>query len=232
MVTSNRLVVVDTETTGLYVENGERVIEIACVEIHDLATIETRFHANLNPEKEIEQEAVRIHGKTWADLRDEPKFGDIVSDFLNAIQDADVVMHQAEFDRKFLDHELELAGSSSSMRDVCNIIDSLAIAREKYGEAQNDLSSLCKRFKVDLSNRELHGALIDAELLARVYIRMVSGEQELFESDGAGESTNAQRRLSTSFLENRKPFVVHATDEEVENHEVFMKNLSQNNIKG
>ena len=221
---------VDTETTGLYVENGERVIEVACVEIHDLATLETRLHSHLNPDKEIEQEAVRIHGKTWADLRDEPRFVDIVDDFLKVIQDADVVMHQAEFDRKFLDHELDLAGSNSRMRDVCNIIDSLAIAREKFGEAQNDLGALCKRFKVDLSSRELHGALIDAELLARVYIRMISGEHELFEFDGDGESTNAPRRLSKSFLDSRKPLVVYATDEEVENHEVFMKNMSKNNV--
>lgn len=230
-MTSNRTVVVDTETTGLYVENGERVIEIACVEIHDLATIKTLFHTHLNPEKEIEQEAVRIHGKTWADLRDEPKFVDIVDDFLKAVHDADVVMHQAEFDRKFIDHELEVAGSNLRMQDVCNVIDSLAIAREKFGEAQNDLGALCKRFKVDLSSRELHGALIDAELLARVYIRMISGEHELFEYDVKEESAHAPRRLSKSFLESRKPLVVYATDEEVENHDAFMKNISQNIVK-
>lgn len=229
-MTSNRLVVVDTETTGLYVENGERVIEIACVEIHDLATIETLFHTNLNPEKEIEQEAVRIHGKTWADLRDEPKFVEIVDDFLAAIQDADVVMHQAEFDRKFIDHELELSGSNSRMQDVCNIIDSLALAREKYQEAHNDLGALCKRLKVDLSSRELHGALIDAELLARVYIRMVSGEHELFDNDVRGESTKTPTRLSASFLKNRKPVVVYATDEELKSHEVYMKKISENNV--
>lgn len=225
-MTSNRLVVVDTETTGLYVENGERVIEIACVEIHDLATIETRFHTNLNPEKEIEQEAVRIHGKTWDDLRDEPKFAEVVNDFLNAIQGADVVMHQAEFDRKFLDYELERAGSNTRMQDVCNIIDSLALAREKYREAHNDLNALCKRFKVDLSNRVLHGALIDAELLARVYIRMVSGEQELFNTDDRSDSSQPPLRISSSLLANRQPIILRASDEELKHHEEYMKMMT------
>ena len=225
-MTNRRLMVVDTETTGLYVEDGERVIEIACVEILDLATIETRFHTDLNPEKEIGREAVRIHGKTWADLHNEPKFADIADRFLEAIQGADVVMHQAEFDRKFLDYELQLAGSNTRMGEVCNIIDSLALARERYGEAHNDLNALCKRFKVDLSNRELHGALIDAELLARVYIRLVSGEQELFAIDDGSVPNNIPVPLSPSLLAGRKPIVIRATEEELKLHNVFMARIT------
>ena len=136
------------------------MIEIACVEIQDFATLQTRFHRYLNPEREIDQEAVRIHGRTWADLKDEPKFAEIAEEFLEVINDADVVMHQAEFDRKFLDFELERAGLDVRLQDLCNVVDSLAIAREKYRDAHNDLNSLCKRFKVDLSSRDLHGALI------------------------------------------------------------------------
>ena len=220
--------VLDTETTGLYVENGERVIEIACVEIHDLATIETRFHTELNPEKEIEREAVRIHGRTWDDLRDAPKFADIATDFLETIQGASVVIHQAEFDRKFLDYELELAGLKTRMRDVCNIIDSLALAREKFGEAHNDLNALCKRFKVDLSSRALHGALIDAELLARIYIRMMTGERELFDSDGSPKDISV--RLSAASLHCRDQIVLRATDEELKIHEAYMQRISENNV--
>lgn len=218
--------VVDTETTGLYVENGDRVIEIACVEIQDFATLQTRFHRHLNPEKEIDQEAVRIHGQTWADLKNEPKFAEIAGEFLEVIKDADVVMHQAEFDSKFLDSELERAGLDVQLQDLCNVVDSLAIAREKYRGAHNDLNSLCKRFKVDLSNRELHGALIDAELLARVYIRMVSGEQELFNSDDEGASNTAQVRLGASIPKQRQPVVVHATSEEQTAHDEYMQRLT------
>ena len=229
-MTSRRLVVVDTETTGLYVENGDRVIEVACVEIHDLATLQTRFHTYLNPEKEIDQEAVRIHGQTWADLKDQPKFVDIAEEFVEAIREADVVMHQAEFDRKFLDNELEQAGLDVRMKDLCNVVDSLAIARDKYREAHNDLSALCKRFKVDLSSRELHGALIDAELLARVYIRMISGEQELFDSTNDGIPNNTPVRLGASILAKRNPVVVRATTEELKSHQTYMKDITENRV--
>lgn len=225
-MTNRRLVVVDTETTGLYVENGDRVIELACVEIQDFATLQTRFHRHLNPEREIAQEAVRIHGQTWADLKNEPKFSDIVEEFLETIRDADVVMHQAEFDSKFLDAELERAGLDVRLQDLCNVVDSLAIAREKYRDAHNDLNSLCKRFKVDLSSRDLHGALIDAELLARVYIRMVSGEQELFDNADAGTLNSAPVRLSASISKQRQQFVVYATAEELVKHDAYMKQIT------
>lgn len=225
-----RLLVVDTETTGLSVENGDRVIEIACVEIQDFATLQTRFHTYLNPEKEIDQQAVRIHGQTWSDLKNEPKFAEIAEEFLEVIQDADVVMHQAEFDRKFLDYEFERAGLTIRMQDRCNIVDSLAIAREKYREAHNDLNALCKRFKVDISNRDLHGALIDAELLARVYIRMVTGEQELFQNADDGTPNNAPIRLGVSMLAERKPVVIRATEEEMATHEAYMRRITENSV--
>lgn len=225
-MTNRRLVVVDTETTGLYVENGDRVIEIACVEIQDFATLQTRFHRFLNPEKEIDQEAVRIHGRTWADLKNEPKFSEIAEEFLEVISDADVVMHQAEFDRKFLDSELERAGREERLQDLCNVVDSLALAREKYRDAHNDLNSLCKRFKVDLSGRDLHGALVDAELLARVYIRMVSGEQELFDNTDDGTQKDTPARLGTSMLAQRQPVVVNATTEELATHDAYMQRIT------
>ena len=225
-MTNRRLVVVDTETTGLYVENGDRVIEIACVEIQDFATLQTRFHRYLNPEREIDQEAVRIHGRTWADLKDEPKFAEIAEEFLEVINDADVVMHQAEFDRKFLDFELERAGLDVRLQDLCNVVDSLAIAREKYRDAHNDLNSLCKRFKVDLSSRDLHGALIDAGLLARVYIRMVSGEQELFDNADAGTLNSTPVRLSASISKQRQQFVVYATTDELAAHDAYMQRIT------
>lgn len=227
-MTNRRLVVVDTETTGLYVENGDRVIEIACVEIEDFATLQTRFHRYLNPEKEIDQEAVRIHGQTWADLKKEPKFTEIAEEFLEVISDADVVMHQAEFDRKFLDSELERAGLEVRLQDLCNVVDSLAIAREKFRDAHNDLNSLCKRFKVDLSNRDLHGALVDAELLARVYIRMMSGEHELFDIADDGTSKTTPLRLGASIATQRQPVVVHATVEELSSHDAYMQKISGN----
>lgn len=225
-MTNRRLVVVDTETTGLYVENGDRVIEIACVEIQDFATLQTRFHKYLNPEKEIDQEAVRVHGQTWADLKNEPKFAEIAEEFLAVINDADVVMHQAEFDRKFIDSELERAGLEVRLHDRCNIVDSLAIAREKYRDAHNDLNSLCKRFKVDLSNRDLHGALVDAELLARVYIRMVSGEQELFDNADDEVSVTTSARLGASIPKLRQPVVIYATNEELVKHDAYMKEIT------
>ncbi|MYD45269.1 MAG: DNA polymerase III subunit epsilon [Gammaproteobacteria bacterium] len=225
-MTSRRLVVVDTETTGLYVENGDRVIEIACVEIQDLATLHTRFHEYLNPEREIDQEAVRIHGRTWADLKNEPKFVEIAEQFLDIVKGADVVMHQAEFDRKFLDSELERAGFDVRLQDLCTVVDSLAIAREKFRGTHNDLNSLCKRFKVDLSNRDLHGALVDAELLARVYIRMVSGEQELFDSADDRALKTTPVRLGASVSTQRQPVVIHATAAELATHDAYMQRIS------
>ncbi|MCY3540591.1 MAG: DNA polymerase III subunit epsilon [Gammaproteobacteria bacterium] len=227
-MTNRRLVVVDTETTGLYVESGDRVIELACVEIEDFATLQTRFHRYLNPEREIDQEAVRIHGRTWADLKNEPKFAEIAEEFLDVIKNADVVMHQAEFDSKFLDSELERAGVDVRLQDLCNVVDSLAIAREKYRGAHNDLNSLCKRFKVDLSNRDLHGALVDAELLARVYIRMVSGEQELFDIEDDKTLNTTPVRLGASIPVQREPVVVHATDEELAAHDAYMHRITGN----
>lgn len=229
-MTDRRVVVVDTETTGLNPDNGDRIIEIACVEIQDLASLQTRFHTYLDPEKEIDQEAVRIHGQTWADLKGHPKFADIADQFLETIQDADVVMHQAEFDRKFIDHELENAGIGARMQDFCTVVDSLAIAREKFRDASNDLNALCKRFKVDLSNRDLHGALIDAELLARVYIRMISGEQELFDSTNDGTPSVAPVRLGASVLAQRKPVVVRATEEEAAAHDSYMQSIRSSEV--
>ncbi len=224
--------VVDTETTGLYVENGDRVIEIACVEIQDFATLETQFHRYLDPEREIDQEAVRIHGRTWSDLKSEKKFAEVAEEFIEAIRDADVVMHQAEFDRKFIDSELERAGLDVRLKDVCNIVDSLTIAREKYRGAHNDLNSLCKRLKVDLSSRDLHGALVDAELLARVYIRMVSGEQELFDSadDGTSNTNTTPVRLGASIQTQRQPVVIHATTEELTSHDAFMHRITGQSV--
>ena len=228
---SRRLVVVDTETTGLNVETGDRVIEIACVEIQDLATLQTLFHEFLNPEREIDQEAVRIHGQTWADLKNKPKFADIAEQFLDEVKDAEVVMHNAEFDCKFIDSELERAGIDVRLDNICQIVDSLAIAREKYRDAHNDLNSLCKRFKVDLSNRELHGALVDAELLARVYIRMTSGEQELFDIADDGSSKNPPVRLGASVSAQRQPVVIHATAAELAIHDAYMQRISDDTTR-
>jgi DNA polymerase-3 subunit epsilon len=171
-----REICLDTETTGLKPEEGHRIIEIGAVELHNHIPTGRTFHVYINPERDVPEDAVRVHGLTAEFLADKPTFAEIVDDFLAFIgEEAPLVIHNAAFDRKFLNWELSIAGRPEIPAERC--IDTLEIARRKFPGAQNTLDALCRRFGVDNSARELHGALLDAQLLADVYIELIGGRQ-------------------------------------------------------
>ena len=174
-----RQIVLDTETTGLSAENGDRIIEIGCVELVGRRLTGNNRHYYLNPERQSEEEALRIHGISDEFLRDKPKFAEIAADLLDYLRDAELIIHNAPFDVGFLDKELERIGQASITGHIANVIDTLVMAKEAYPGKRNSLDALCERLAVDNSGRTLHGALLDAELLAEVYINLTRGQEAL-----------------------------------------------------
>ena len=175
-----RQVVLDTETTGLEVGKGHRVIEIGCVELSERRTTGRTFHRYLNPERVVDEGALAVHGIDNEFLADKPRFRDVAGEFLEFIAGAEVVIHNAAFDIGFLDAELALADAAyGRVEDRARVLDTLALAREKYPGQKNSLDALCRRLNVDSSHRELHGALLDAQLLAEVYLAMSGGQGDL-----------------------------------------------------
>lgn len=176
----NRQIVLDTETTGLEPRQGHRIIEIGCVELVDRRHTGNRYHQYINPERDIEEGAVEIHGLSAADLAEQPVYADIARTFFEFIRGAELIIHNAPFDVAFLDAELERLGSEwGRIEDYCTILDTLMLARELHPGQRNGLDALCRRYEVDNSGRELHGALLDAELLADVYLAMTGGQTAL-----------------------------------------------------
>lgn len=196
-----RQIVLDTETTGLEPQRGHRIIEIGCIELVDRRPSGRRFHKYLNPEREIDAGAIEIHGLTNEFLADKPLFADIVEEFLAFVAGAELVIHNASFDVGFLNAELGLLGRSGSLADSCAVLDTLELARARHPGQRNSLDALCKRYGVDNSQRSLHGALLDAEILADVYLAMTGGQTalmlggEMVEAGGP-ELATAVRRLS------------------------------------
>lgn len=188
-----RQVVLDTETTGLDVRKGHRVIEIGCVELLERRSSGRSFHFYLNPDRAIDEGARAVHGIDDAFLRDKPRFRDIAVEFLAFVAGAEIIAHNAAFDIGFLDAELALASTGTgSLREHSRILDTLQLAREKYPGQQNSLNALCKRLDIDNRHRELHGALIDAHLLADVYLAMTAGQGDLGLAVESEEYANAK----------------------------------------
>ncbi len=175
-----RQVVLDTETTGLDPAQGHRVIEIGCIEIENRRLTGRHFHCYLNPDRAIDEGAVQVHGITSAFLADKPRFSNVADDFLHFVSEAELIIHNAPFDIGFLNSELKLAARNyGRMEDYCSVIDTLTMARKKHPGQRNSLDALCKRYEVDNSQRDLHGALLDAEILADVYLLMTGGQTSL-----------------------------------------------------
>ena len=182
---THRQLVLDTETTGLKPEDGHRIIEIACVELIDRKLTGNHFHVYLNPDREIDQGAINVHGLTSEFLQDKPRFVEIATEFLDYVKKAELIIHNAPFDVGFLNHELGLwKKEAKKITHYCTIVDTLAIARAKHVGLRNNLDALCKRYKVDHSKRELHGALLDSNLLAQVYLAMTGGQGNFFDVMG------------------------------------------------
>ena len=178
-----RQIVLDTETTGLEPEQGHRIIEIGCVELRGRRLTGKDFHHYLNPDREIDAGAIEVHGITNEMLADKPRFANLVGDLIEYLRGAELLIHNAAFDVGFLDKELEWAGRPERIADICTVTDTLALARDMYPGQRNSLDALCKRLDVDNSSRDLHGALLDAQILADVYLMMTGGQGDLMLAD-------------------------------------------------
>lgn len=213
-----RIVVLDTETTGLSVEKGHRVVEIGCVELVERRPSGRQFQRYLNPQRPMDAGASEVTGLTDEFLADKPLFGDVVDAFVEFIRDAELVIHNAAFDVGFLDAELARAGRSERLAQICRVTDTLALARERYPGQRNSLDALCKRLDVNNQHRTLHGALLDAEILAEVYLAMTSGQGALeLVSARASETPGARDGLRARPLMAR-PRVLRADAGELERH--------------
>ena len=180
---SFKQIVLDTETTGLTPEDGHRIIEIGCIEVLNRKMTKNRFHVYLNPDREIDSGAIEVHGISNEFLSDKPRFSDVVEDFLAFVSGAELIIHNAPFDVGFLNHELRLSGRNSQIEESCTVLDTLILARKKHPGQRNSLDALCKRYDIENSHRQLHGALLDAEILADVYLAMTGGQTSMLEED-------------------------------------------------
>ncbi|KFN41269.1 DNA polymerase III subunit epsilon [Arenimonas oryziterrae] len=209
-----RQVVLDTETTGLSWEKGNRVVEIGCIELLERRPTGKHFQRYLNPDREMEPGAQEVTGLTRDFLSDKPRFGQVVDEFLDFIRGAELIIHNANFDVGFLDYELSLAGAHfGRIRDHAAVLDTLALARERYPGQRNSLDALCKRLDVDNGHRKLHGALLDAELLAEVYLSMTAGQGDLGLSLAAG-ATPAQRVVTVEMVVGERRVLRASADEQ------------------
>ena len=196
-----RQIVLDTETTGINPKEGHRIIEIGCVEMLNRRLTHNRFHVYLNPDREIDAGAIEVHGISNEFLKDKPHFVDIADDFMAFIADAELIIHNAAFDVGFINHELSLLGRGEAALDGhCTVMDTLSYARQKHPGARNSLDALCKRYGIDNSHRELHGALLDAEILADVYLLMTGGQSSLLDehSDFIDQQQQTHYRLDSN----------------------------------
>ena len=222
-----RQVVVDTETTGLEPERGHRVIEVGAVEIVDRRLTGRRLQIYIDPQRDIDDAAFEVHGLSAEFLAGKPKFADVADQLLDFIADAEVIIHNAPFDVSFIDYELTLLGRPAAKRveALCTVTDSLALARRKHPGQQNSLDALCRRYSVDNSARELHGALLDAEILADVYLAMTGGQMTLF-GDGEGQGGEAEEEV-LAWLPAERPAlpVVLASARELTAHEAYLDGL-------
>jgi DNA polymerase-3 subunit epsilon len=221
-----RQIVLDTETTGLDPDQGHRIIEIGCVELYNRKRTGNELHQYLQPDREIDAGAIEVHGISNEFLADKPRFGDIVDDFLAYIKGAELIIHNAPFDVGFLDNELRLLDQNLGRTDdYASVIDSLALARRLHPGKKNSLDALCRRYLIDNSQRELHGALLDAELLAEVYLAMTGGQTPLF-ADTENQRQENGSQLSRQLDPERQPLpVISASEAELQQHEAFLAQL-------
>lgn len=219
-----RLVVLDTETTGLRVEDGHRIIEIGCLELLDRRPSGRRLHLYLNPEREVDEGATQVHGLTWDQLRDKPLFSQVAEEFLRFIEGAELVIHNAPFDLGFLDAELDRLGRGTVSAVADRVVDSLKLAREIHPGQRNSLDALCARYGVANDHRVYHGALLDAELLAEVYLAMTRGQETLDMLVGEDPANLVPLH---EWVDLSRLIVLQPTDEERAAHERMLDDLDK-----
>ncbi len=216
-------IVLDTETTGLSVKDGHRIVEIGCIELDNLIPTKNVFHAYLNPERKVSESALKVHGYTDEFLSDKKRFIDIADEFLNFIKDKRIVIHNAEFDVGHLNNELKMINRNIIARE--NVVDTLEIARNKFPGSAISLDALCKRFRVDNSRRKKHTALIDCELLSKVYINLLDQKEPIFQFEKNKEVEKT--KMLNNFIYSKK--VIKISNEEMKIHKKFLeKELKKN----
>jgi len=224
-----RQIVLDTETTGLSTAHGHRIIEIGCLELVDRRLTGRNFHCFLNPDREIDEGAQSVHGISLEDLETAPRFPEIVDEFLEFIAEAELVIHNAEFDVGFLEHEMTLMEHAQpEITEYAAVLDTLSLARRMHPGQRNSLDALCKRYEVDASKRDVHGALIDAELLALVYLAMTGGQTAMSLDADVSEPVHAgDGRAGDGHAGDLKLVVIRATDEEAAAHEAILEKIAR-----
>ena len=223
-----REIVLDTETTGLDPRTGDRIVEIGAVELWNHLPTGKTFHKYLNPERNMPEEAQAVHGLTEKFLKDKPVFSQIVDDFLLFIKDSKLIIHNASFDMKFINAELESVKKSKLSNDIA--IDTLSIARKKFPGSPASLDALCRRFNIDNSARTLHGALLDSEILAEVYLELIGGRQPDFGLLDKVTEDDGKLDENRKTLKRPKPLKKRITDEENRAHSVFVQKLGENSV--
>ena len=220
-----RQIILDTETTGLEPSEGHRIIEIGCVEIFNRRPTGNNFHKYLQPDREIDNDAIEVHGLTNEFLADKPRFRDVADDFVSYLRGAELIIHNAAFDVGFIDHELAMLGAEAgAVNEICTVLDTLIMARKKHPGQRNSLDALCKRYGIENSHRELHGALLDAEILLDVYLAMTGGQTDLTLAGTGDEGDKiagaAVQRLQ---VDRGSLKVIKASDQELRDHEELLR---------
>ncbi|MDB9699840.1 DNA polymerase III subunit epsilon [Candidatus Pelagibacter sp.] len=218
-------IVLDTETTGLSISEGHRIVEIGCVELNDLIPTQNRFHCYLNPERKVSEKALEVHGYTDEFLSTKKKFSEVADDFLTFIENKRLVIHNAEFDLSHLNNELALIGKKKLNNE--NVIDTLALARDKFPGSPTSLDALCKRYRVDNSKRTQHTALIDCDLLAKVYINLLDQKEPTLNFKN---EYNEKTIISTNDNNQYYKKIIKPTAEELNLHKEYLKNSLKKNF--
>ncbi len=217
-------IVLDTETTGLSVRDGHRIVEIGCIEIENLIPTKNNFHCYLNPERKVSESALKVHGYTDEFLADKKKFKDIADDFLKFIEGKKLIIHNAEFDIGHLNNELSLINKENISKE--NIIDTLEIARNKFPGSGVSLDALCKRYRIDNSKREKHTAIIDCELLSKVYINLIDQKEPVFQFMDKKE----KNKFYDNNVDSYSKIILRPTEKELLEHKEFIKNYMKKNF--
>ena len=216
----------DTETTGLSAKDGDRIVEIACIETKDLIPTNRVFHKLINPQKKVSQEAFKVHGFSDDLLKDKERFDEIVESFLDFIKGKKLIIHNASFDIGFLNSELIKA--NKKILDTNNVEDTLALARSKFPSSSNSLDNLCKRFNIDISKRTKHNALLDCELLREVYINLVDQKEPLLSFQD--KDNISEKKVLNLNIQNRQKIIINISSDEVKNHKYFLKSEMKKNF--
>ena len=218
-------VILDTETTGLSVSDGHRIVEIGCIELNDLIPTQNKFHCYLNPERKVSEKALEVHGYTDEFLSTQKKFSEVVDEFLNFIENKRLVIHNAEFDLSHLNNELALMGKKKLNNE--NVVDTLALARDKFPGSPTSLDALCKRYRVDNSKRKQHTALIDCDLLAKIYINLLDQKEPTLNFKN---EDNEKTIINSNDKKQYFKKVIKPTEEELKLHKEYLKSSLKKNF--